>query len=55
MSERTYRVWFIRYGVQHYYPAKSRGEAERFIRVWKAIGGIELQSLELPSGTKVDV
>lgn len=48
-------MWFIRYGVQHYYPADSLGEAERFVRVWKAIGGIELLCIELPDGAKIDV
>lgn len=51
----TYRVWFIRYGVQHYYPADSLGEAQRFVRVYKEIGGVELQYIELPDGTKLDV
>jgi hypothetical protein len=55
VRERTYRVWFIRYGVQLYYPADTLGEAQRFIRVWKAVGGIDLQSLEFPDGTKIDV
>jgi hypothetical protein len=50
-----YRVWFIRYGVQHYYLADTLGEAQRFVRVYQAIGGIELQYIELPDGTKIDV
>lgn len=46
-----HRVWFTRFGVQHYYPARTRAEADQWIRVYTAIGGVEIDSLELPDGT----
>lgn len=51
----TYRVWFIRYGVQHYYQTDTLDDAERYVRVYRVIGGIELQSIEYPDGTRRDV
>lgn len=50
-----HRVWFIRYGVRHYYLATSRDDAERWIRVYKAIGGVEIKSLEFPDGTQLEM
>lgn len=49
-----HRVWFTRYGVQHYYQATSREDADRWIRVYTAIGGVEIKSLELPDGTHLE-
>jgi hypothetical protein len=46
-----HRVWFTRFGVPHYYPAESREDADRWIRVYLEIGGVEITSLELPDGT----
>lgn len=48
-----HRVWFTRYGVRHYYPAPTREDADRWIRVYQEIGGedIEITGLELPDGT----
>lgn len=50
-----HRVWFTRYGVRHYYLATSRDDAERWIRVYKAIGGVEIKSLEFPDGTQLEM
>lgn len=50
-----HRVWFTRFGVQHYYPAESREDADRWIRVYRAIGGVEINCLELPNGTRLEM
>ena len=50
-----YRVWFTRYGARHYYPATSRDDAERWIRVYKNLGVVEIHYLELPDGTRLEV
>lgn len=52
-----HRVWFTRFGVQHYYLATSRDDADRWIRVYREIGGedITIDSLETPDGTRYKV
>lgn len=49
-----HRVWFTRYGVQHYYAATDRADADRWIRVYTALGGVEINYLELPDGTQLN-
>jgi hypothetical protein len=50
-----HRVWFTRYGVRHYYLATSREDADRWIRVYKAIGGVEINRLEFPDGSQIEM